>query len=89
VGKTAEARDALLRAMDIWGYQEPDANCWYVFGRLAEAYGIDAAAIEYYGKAEKPENDIGIELSSYALAQKHMKALQAKQGHPAAQVAAK
>ena len=38
-GKTKEAHDLLLRAMDDWNLDEPNDEVWYVLGRIAEQYG--------------------------------------------------
>jgi len=38
-GKTAEAREVLLQAMELLNMEEPDSNYWYGFGRIAEQYG--------------------------------------------------
>jgi tetratricopeptide (TPR) repeat protein len=36
-GKTKEAHDLLLRAMDDWNLDEPNDEVWYVLGRIAES----------------------------------------------------
>src|SRR5208282_5117916 len=36
IGKTKEARELLLRAMDSGGFDEPNEPIWYGFGRIAE-----------------------------------------------------
>lgn len=75
VGKLDDARELLLRALELRGVPEPDANFWYGFGRLAELYQLPEAARAYYQRAEKPETDLFIEESSYGLAQRRLRAL--------------
>ncbi|HEX3127598.1 MAG TPA: DUF3857 domain-containing protein, partial [Thermoanaerobaculia bacterium] len=41
-GKTAEAYRLILQALEVKG-GEPDDSDWYVFGRLAESYGLPDA----------------------------------------------
>lgn len=48
-GKTAEAYRVILQALELKG--EPGVDDWYVFGRLAEQYGLPDAARRYYEKA--------------------------------------
>jgi len=74
-GKTKEAREVFLQAMDLLNMDEPDANYWYGFGRIAEQYGENVSASEDYGRAKKPSNPRFIPGSSYKLAQMRMAAL--------------
>jgi tetratricopeptide (TPR) repeat protein len=78
-GKTAEARDLLLKTMSAFNMAVPNDLVWFGFGSLYQQYGIDDAAIEAYQKVEKPEGRIGV-TSTYLLAQARLKAL--KTGHP-------
>jgi tetratricopeptide (TPR) repeat protein len=73
--KEADARTALLQRMDVEGHDEPDDNEWYVFGRIAEQYGLTQEAAAMYRRLAKPENELAIPASSYALAQKRLKAM--------------
>jgi tetratricopeptide (TPR) repeat protein len=50
-GKTAEAYRLILQALATKG-TEPDTSDWYVFGRLAESYGLPDAARRCYEKAQ-------------------------------------
>ena len=61
--------------MDSSGILEPDDSCWYVFGRIAEQFGLADAARDYYGRLERPKTDRSIAVSSYTLAQKRLKGL--------------
>ena len=49
-GKTAEAYRLILQALEIKN-AEPGVADWYVFGRLAEHYGLPEVARDYYEKA--------------------------------------
>ena len=73
-GKTKEARELLLRAMDSGGLDEPNEAIWYGFGRIAEEYGLVGAALSLYKRVEKSEGD-EIPTSTYNLARVHEKQL--------------
>jgi tetratricopeptide (TPR) repeat protein len=74
-GKPREARDLLLKGMEMVGIDRPDNSAWYGFGLVAEAYGDRESARDYYAKVEKPKKGI-IEASSvYALSQARIAAL--------------
>ena len=73
-GRTAEARDLLLKAMTVASLSEPDSSVWYVLGSIYDQYGVTDAAIEAYRKVEKPEVRIG-PTSTGLLAQARLKAL--------------
>ena len=75
MGKTKEAHDLLLRAMDELNLDEPDDDYWYAFGRIAEQYGERDVAISDYRKLEKPKEAVAIPTSSYQLAQNRLKAM--------------
>jgi tetratricopeptide (TPR) repeat protein len=74
-GKTKEAHDLLLRAMDQLNLDEPDDDYWYAFGRIAEQFGERQVAIEDYRKLGKPKFALAIPTSSYQLAQNRLKAM--------------
>lgn len=74
-GKTKEAHDLLLRAMDELNLDEPDADYWYAFGRIAEQYGERDVATSDFRKLEKPKEAMLIPSSSYRLAQNQLKAM--------------
>jgi hypothetical protein len=73
--KPAEARATLLQRITALGEDEPDDNDWYVFGRIAECYGLSQEAASMYRRLERPKNELAILASSYALAQKRLKAI--------------
>ena len=76
LGKTKEAREVLVQAMDLANLDEPEDNFWYAFGRIAEQYGEREAAIAAYNRVSKPKKDIEIPTSSYRLAQIRLQGLQ-------------
>lgn len=78
VGKTKEAREVLVQAMDSLNLDEPDDNYWYAFGRIAEQYGEKDAAIADYNRISKPKIEIELPTSPYRLAQIHLQAMQSK-----------
>ena len=75
VGKTKEAREVFIQAMDSLDLDEPNDNFWYAFGRIAEQYGERDVAIADYTRVEKPKRPIEIPSSSYFLAQVRLQTL--------------
>ena len=75
IGKTKEAREVLLEAMDSLNLDEPDSDYWYGFGRIAEQYGERNVAIADYNRVTKPKNPLQVSNSSYRLAQIRLEAL--------------
>jgi transglutaminase-like putative cysteine protease/Tfp pilus assembly protein PilF len=76
VGKLKEAREVLVQAMDSGNFDEPDANFWYAFGRVAEQAGERDLALADYKRVTVPKNPFDLPGSSYHLAQIRLKALQ-------------
>ena len=75
VGKTKEAREVLIQAMDSLDLDAPDDNYWYAFGRIAEQYGERGAAIANYSRVTKPKHSYELPESSYQLAQIRLQVL--------------
>jgi tetratricopeptide (TPR) repeat protein len=73
--KPGEARALLLQRISGSGVDDPDDNDWYVFGRIAESYGLTREAAALYRRLERPKSELTIPSSSYALAQRRLKAL--------------
>jgi tetratricopeptide (TPR) repeat protein len=71
-GRSAEARETLLKSLEQHEDEDVHSEDWYVVGRIAENYGIADAAIEAYERVEKPERVPG---STYQLAQWRLKGL--------------
>ena len=74
-GKTKDARELLLRAMDDLNLDEPNDDFWYAFGRIAEQYGERDIAIADYRKLSKPKFLLELPTSSFTLAQMRLKAM--------------
>jgi tetratricopeptide (TPR) repeat protein/transglutaminase-like putative cysteine protease len=51
-GKTKEARDLLIRAMDLLGIEQPNESIWFGFGLIAEQYGLNDVALSLYRRVE-------------------------------------
>jgi transglutaminase-like putative cysteine protease/tetratricopeptide (TPR) repeat protein len=77
-GKPREARDLLLKGMEMVGIDRPDNSAWYGFGLVAEAYGDTESARDYYTKVEKPKKGTIEPSSVYALTQARLLALGSK-----------
>jgi tetratricopeptide (TPR) repeat protein len=77
LGKTKEAREVLLQAMDARALSQPDAIHWYALGRIAEQYGEREIALEDYAKVTAPNDPATLWLSTYRLAQIRIAALKA------------
>jgi tetratricopeptide (TPR) repeat protein len=54
-GKSVEARQALLKAMDKRGTDDPASDDWFILGRIAENYGVRDVAMAAYKRVEKGE----------------------------------
>lgn len=78
VGKTKEASEVLIQAMDILNLDDPDDNYRYAFGRIAEQYGERDAAMADYARVTKPKREVEIPMSSYYLAQVRLQALRSE-----------
>ncbi len=83
LGKTTEAREILLHAMDITGFDEPQSSDWYVLGRIAEQYGIPQTAIAAYQRVEPAEDPVFEKTSSHFLAQRRLAVLRKQAAKPA------
>lgn len=69
-GKTTQARELLLKAMDDGHFEQPNSEIWFGFGLIAEQYGVIDAAQKMFARVENPKTDYPA--SSYALAQQHL-----------------
>ena len=72
IGKTKEAREVLIQAMDQLNEEEPDPNYWYAFGRIAEQYGENEVATADYKRVKKPSKPVLLPGTSYRLAQNRL-----------------
>jgi Flp pilus assembly protein TadD/transglutaminase-like putative cysteine protease len=74
-GRTKEAREVLIQAMDLQDLDEPNPDYWYGLGRIAEQYGELEFAKADYDKVTKPKNALLIPDSSYRLAQNRLQVI--------------
>lgn len=74
-GKTSEARELILKVLDLWQLDEPNSEAWFVFGRIAEQYGKNDAAMRCYSRVDKKDYKILTGGSTYVLVQKRIAAL--------------
>lgn len=78
VGKTAEARELMLKALASNYLDGLDSSLWYVYGRIAEHYGQEEAARQAYLRVEKPEQAEIEQSSTYRLATMRLAAMNGK-----------
>lgn len=74
MGRTAEAHQLILQALEA-GSRAPGSDDWYVFGRLAEQYGLPEAARRYYSRVEPAKAGAAEATSTYKLARQRLAAL--------------
>jgi tetratricopeptide (TPR) repeat protein len=74
-GRTAEAYRIILQSIGARADEAPAAEDWYVFGRLAEQYGLPDLARKYYRKVALPKGPDGEPMSTHALAARRLAAL--------------
>jgi transglutaminase-like putative cysteine protease/tetratricopeptide (TPR) repeat protein len=72
-GKTSEARELLLKAMDAGSLEEPNSAVWLGFGLIAEQYGVLDAAESMFGRVEKDK--VESPASNFSIAESHLEAL--------------
>jgi tetratricopeptide (TPR) repeat protein len=74
-GRLDDAREVLLRSMEMSGHDEPRADDWYVVGRIAEQLGEREAAVRAYEKVTPEEGPMKKANSTYALARLRLEGL--------------
>jgi tetratricopeptide (TPR) repeat protein/transglutaminase-like putative cysteine protease len=74
LGRTAEAYQLILQTLEVAG-TAPKSDEWYVFGRLAEHYGLPDAARRYYARVEPVKAGGAEAISTHTLAQQRLAAL--------------
>ena len=72
-GRTSEAYQVMVQAIKAADEAVPGAADWYVFGRMAEQYGLPEVARGLYARVEKPAD--GEAASTFHLAQARLAAL--------------
>ena len=75
-GKTTEARQVLLQAMQAGSLAEPNSEVWFALGLIDEDYGLSDAAIAAFRRVEKPDAPMQ-PTDTWVLAQKHLQDLHA------------
>ena len=69
-GKTAAARETILKSMDVSGSPVPASHDWYVLGVIAEQYGETQAAREAFARMDASDPGNSEPNSTYALMQR-------------------
>src|SRR5262249_53467679 len=87
IGKTKEAREILVQAMEVEDLEEPRSEFWYAFGRIAEQYGLQETALADYARVTKPNEATKMPDSSYHLAAVRMQKMSGNGGQPTAMAA--
>jgi transglutaminase-like putative cysteine protease/Flp pilus assembly protein TadD len=72
LGRTPEAYRIAVQAVAARPDGSPTAGDWYVFGRLAESYGLPAAARRYYRLVAAPKLPGEEPMSTHALAARRL-----------------
>jgi tetratricopeptide (TPR) repeat protein len=72
-GKTSQARELLLKAMEALHVEEPNSEIWFGFASIAEQYGSFDAAEAMYRRVEKPQFDYPG--TSYVISQQRLAGL--------------
>ncbi len=79
VGQTKQARDLLIKVMELDSLDEPNGLVWYGLERIAEQYGEYEAARKAYNRVEPPKQGAPVSPdSTYALMLPRMKIVEAE-----------
>jgi tetratricopeptide (TPR) repeat protein len=81
-GRTAEAYRIIVQSLGAKPDETPGPDDWYVFGRLAEQYGLPDVARKYYKKVQPPKSLDAEPISTYALASRRLTALGDEKKNP-------
>jgi len=71
-GNTVEARQALMKSLDLRPTSDPTSVDWFVLGRIAEAYGVTDAAATAYKRVKKEDPD---GMTTWELTQRRLAAM--------------
>jgi tetratricopeptide (TPR) repeat protein len=82
-GRTAEAYQLILQALAASSAPRPEPHDWFVFGLLAEHYGLPEAARRYYARVTPPGPGAAESTSTYRLAQRRLAATSPEAALPA------
>jgi len=75
MGRTAEAYRIIVQSIGAQPDETPGPNDWYVFGRLAEHYGLPDVARKYYKRVPPPKSPGEEPMSTHSLALRRLAAL--------------
>lgn len=75
LGRPGEARDVLLEVLSSRGKPELEGVDLYILGRIAEDYGVPAAARSFYDRVEPPEEGEPAASATRVLADRRLQAL--------------
>jgi tetratricopeptide (TPR) repeat protein len=75
LGRPAEAYRIIVQSIAARPDEAPGPDDWYVFGRLAEHYGLPDVARKYYKKVAPPKSPGGEPMSTHSLALRRLAAL--------------
>src|SRR5947209_10831950 len=75
MGKTAEAYRLILQSLAARNDEAPGADDWYVFGRLAEHYGLPDVARDYYKRVSPAASREEEAMSTHALVARRLATL--------------
>ncbi|HEX4966181.1 MAG TPA: DUF3857 domain-containing protein [Thermoanaerobaculia bacterium] len=75
MGKTAEAYRLILQSIDARKDEAPTSDDWYVFGRLAEQYGLPDVARDYYKRVPPASGKDDEPMSTHALVVRRLAAM--------------
>lgn len=82
-GRTAEAYQLILQVLAARSTPRPEPHDWFVFGLLAEHYGLPEAARRYYARVTPPGPGETESTSTYRLAQQRLAATESQAALPA------
>jgi transglutaminase-like putative cysteine protease/predicted Zn-dependent protease len=75
LGKTGEAYKLIVQSLELKPGKTPEPFDWYVFGRLAEHFGLPDAARRYYARVTPPGAGEPEAISTYQLARRRLAVL--------------
>ncbi|HEX3556646.1 MAG TPA: DUF3857 domain-containing protein [Thermoanaerobaculia bacterium] len=75
MGKTAEAYRLILQSLAARNDETPGSDDWYVFGRLAEHYGLPDVARDYYKRVSPAASRDEEAMSTHALVARRLATL--------------
>ena len=80
-GKGSDAKNLIIKAMDVANMEEPESSIWLAYGEIAEDFGENDAAAAMYARVEDPKKNLTA--SNYSLAQMRLSLLRGQKGQVA------